>query len=180
MSVGATCPGANATELYHDDMVTGARYSFMTFCDVQAVMGGDIAAAASDELSCQAACINANQGLATMACQGVTYSDAEGCVLHTSNDYWSQPRDGFNSFWLHEVMYAEHQDPASIVSEDRVASDALASAAANESPSIQTITAEPHAIRALVTSWTTSWSSDGPSSTSSTSWSRTITSIVQR
>ena len=170
MSVAQSCPEANATELYHDDMVTGARYSFMTFCGVQAVMSGDIAAAASDELSCQAVCINANQGLATMACQGVTYSDAGGCVIHTSNEYWSQPRDGFNSFWLHEVTYSEHKDPASIISEDRIASSALASAAAEESPEYQTITAEPHAIKAFETSWTTSWSSDGPSHTSSTSW----------
>ena len=179
MSVGETCPGANATELYHDDMVTGARYSFMTFCDVQAVMAGDIAAAAADELSCQAACINANQGLATMACQGITYSDAEGCVLHSSNDYWSQPRDGFNSFWLHEVTYPEHKKRSSIVSAGRVASAALASAAAEKVPAIQTIAAVPHHIRD-VTTFTTAYSSDGPSHTSSTSWSRTITSVVER
>ena len=130
MSVGRACPDANATELYHDDMVTGARHLFMTFCDVQAVMSGDIAAAAGNALSCQAACINANQGLPTPACQGVTYSDAEGCVIHTSNDYWSAPKDGYNSFWLHEITYAEHKARSQIISNDRDAASALAAAAA--------------------------------------------------
>lgn len=177
MSSEKTCPSANGTELHHQDPSTGARYAFITLCGINVHMPGDVSAAATTELTCVAACINANKDLPTMVCQGVTFSETDGCILHSSNEYVPKAEGGFDSFWLHNRAY-EVQSAGSIEWSDTPPETALASAAAIASPHITQAPSLNHAARIaandLVTSYSTYYSSGPDGYSCSTQWARTV------